>query len=857
MLCILVLISIASVNAVDMNNSIQSKEFDNNKNIIDENEYIGEINNFNDNSLIKSNNNKNVLSNNSLKNNLLESSNNNLLSGDNPEIIKSDNSENQILAADGTTLNNEVKNGGHIILKYKLYSLNGARINLVSNTFIDGNGTIIDGQSKNSGFNINNVHNVILNNITFINCFNNNEKARGTCIVITGTNTYDINVTNCYFNNIKSGWGSAVYVHHDSQSVHGVNIINCTVNKSYTVNAGAFNIAHYAVSGHDIYYRAPYNNHIINCTLIDCSSNNNGGGIEFMSKDSSIEKCTFINCIASGEFNQEGGGIVLYSNALNNLIDQCTFINCKAEKAGGAISSKNESNKNVTITNCIFIGCNSPKGGGVYFNGDPSYMNNCSFINCRADNGGALYFNAAHSHVTNCTFDNNSAITGGAICFNGKACTLTDCNITNNIATGHGGGLYFAATDSYILRCAFINNTSLGDGGGMCSQAPKGSISYVEASTFIGNKAPTGMDFYSHPGSQIKFIGLKFNVLWLTNDNEMDGSVEASVLNGYGTWYNKPARWDNDAMEFLNTENGKITIYLVGDITSLDEKILNIPNLEIIGYDKDTNPIGASVDLSGWNHRAFTVAATNVMFKNIMFKNSNLISGDGGVIKISSSRVSQIRNCTFINNTATYGGAVSFNNTVHNGIFIVNDSTFKANKALIHGGALYFGNSSDFTNILDTVIQDNRIITDPSENAAAYYQSRMDIINTPLYYFLDPFSIEHERNNSEGNNPIITNHGILCREEVYVSLSYALNPEQKKGNGTAYNDTTDFISGIALVKATGGTIHFLPNEVYTLEDIKRLEPGFNWYVEFFKFNIFLEGNNCTFSNFGTTMISIL
>ena len=562
--------------------------------------------------------------------------------------MSSENSENQILTADGTTLNNEVKNGGHVILKYKLYTLNGARINLVSNTFIDGNGSIIDGQNKNSGFNLNNIHNVTFNNVTFINCINPNTKnGRGACIVITGTNTYDINVTNCYFNNIQSHWGPAVYVHHESRSVHGVNIINCTVNKSYTSAAGAFNIAHYTVSGHDVYYQAPYDNHIINCTLIDCRSINNGGGIEFMSKDSSIEKCTFINCKAGGTNEMEGGAIVLYSNALNNLIDQCTFINCRADIAGGAISSKSQSNNNVTIINCIFINCSSPKGGGVFFNGDPSYMNNCSFINCKADNGGALYFNAAHSHVTNCSFDNNSAVTGGAIYFNGKACTLTDCNLTNNVATGHGGGLYFAATDSYILRCNFINNTANTDGGGMCSQAPKGSISYVEASTFMGNKAPTGMDFYSHPGSQIKFIGLKFNVLWLTNDNQMDEGVEASVVNGYGTWYDKPARWDNDAMNFLNTENGKITIYLVGDITSFDEKILNIPNLEIIGYDKDTNPIGATVNLAGWNHRAFSVAATNIMFKNILFKNSNLTSGDGGVIKVSSSRVSQIRNCTF------------------------------------------------------------------------------------------------------------------------------------------------------------------------------------------------------------------
>ena len=285
-------------------------------------------------------------------------------------------------------------------------------------------------------------------------------------------------------------------------------------------------------------------------------------------------------------------------------------------------------------------------------------------------------------------------------------------------------------------------------------------------------------------------------------------------------------------------------------IISLNEKILDIPNLEIVGYDSVNNPHGAVVDLAGWNHRAFNVAATNVMIKNIVFKNSNLTNADGGVIKVSSSRVFQIRNCTFINNTAVYGGAVSFNNTVHNGIFIVNDSTFLANKALVHGGALYLDNSSDFTNILDTVIQDNRIISNPDENAAAYYQARRNITANPLYYFLDPFSLSNERNNSDMNNSIVINGAVLCREEVYVSLSHALNPGGRKGNGTAYNDTTDFITGFALVKATGGTIHFMANEVYTLDDLKALEPGYNWYMEIYKFNIFLEGNNCTLVNIG-------
>ena len=671
------------------------------------------------------------------------------------------------------------------------------------------------------------------NGNTVINCnFNKTHRSddnsgRGIAILIL--NGANILIDNCNISDIKhaGGYGGGITIGAGA----GYKCQNITIN-----HCNFHNIT-ISYSGVGIYTGGHNkNNPVSDIKIYNCNFNrgrfdysgSRGSAIELNANHAFIINCTFTNNYAGGS-----GALGLFSTATYCTIINCTFINNTA-KQGGAISLEQEACHDAHIINCTFIN-NTAKA----ISGDK-----------QSGGGGAIAFYASKSLINNCTFINNTASEGGAIQFKANNCNVTDCDFIGNNALAHGGGIYFAAHNSYVLRCDFINNTANTDGGGMCSQAPKGSISYVEASKFIGNKAPTGTDFYSHPGSQIKFIGLKFNVLWLTNDNEMDEGVESSVLNGYGTWYDKPARWDSDAMDFLNTEGGKITIYLVGDITSFDEKMLNIPNFEIIGYDKDTNPVGATVDLSGWNHRAFTVAATNIMFKNILFKNSNLASGDGGVIKVSSSRVSQIRNCTFINNTATYGGAVSFNNTVHNGIFIVNDSTFKMNKALIHGGALYFDNSSDFTTILETVIQDNRIITNSSENAAAYYQSRMNITSNPLYYFLDSFSIDHERNNSDTNNPINTNHGILCREDVYVSLSYAFNPGRQKGNGTSYNDTTDFISGIALVKATGGTIHFLPNEIYTLEDIRNLEPGFNWYVEFFKFNIFIEGNNCTFSNFG-------
>ena len=281
----------------------------------------------------------------------------------------------------------------------------------------------IDGLNTASGLTLNNVHNITLNNLTFIECAQGSGVKRG-AIQITGTNTYDIKITNCHFITVSSGWGSAIYVDHNSQSVHALYIINCTVENSKVTAAAAIEIGHNIISGHDAYYKAPYDNHIVGCTFIDCFANN-AGAIEIMSKDSSIEDCHFINCnAANGPVRESiGGAILFYRSALNNIVDGCTFIDCLSDRGGGAISSQDVGNYNITISNCNFVRCTSTKydgnGGAVYLNGDPTYLYNCNFTNCTGNNG-VLYFDAANSYVYNCNFIDNNAKYGGAVYFNGK-----------------------------------------------------------------------------------------------------------------------------------------------------------------------------------------------------------------------------------------------------------------------------------------------------------------------------------------------------------------------------------------------------------------------------------------------------
>lgn len=69
-------------------------------------------------------------------------------------------------------------------------------------------------------------------------------------------------------------------------------------------------------------------------------------------------------------------------------------------------------------------------------------------------------------------------------------------------------------------------------------------------------------------------------------------------------------------------------------------------------------------------------AADNVVFNGFSFQNG-LTTGKGGAIL--STRLCEVQNCEFINNKASYGGAISGVTTVRNGLFIKNIATVNGN----------------------------------------------------------------------------------------------------------------------------------------------------------------------------------
>ena len=86
--------------------------------------------------------------------------------------------------------------------------------------------------------------------------------------------------------------------------------------------------------------------------------------------------------------------------------------------------------------------------------------------------------------------------------------------------------------------------------------------------------------------------------------------------------------------------------------------------------------------------------SSNITIQNIIFINGkNRLSFSGGAIDVYDSRDCGISNCTFINNHANDGGAISWSAWCVNGR--VSNCTFINNTAEKNGGAIYWYNSND------------------------------------------------------------------------------------------------------------------------------------------------------------------
>ena len=177
------------------------------------------------------------------------------------------------------------------------------------------------------------------------------------------------------------------------------------------------------------------------------------------------------------------------------------------------------------------------------------------------------------------------------------------------------------------------------------------------------------------------------------------------------------------ASDNLNPENissiDDETNLKVSNIDDLDKRIQNSTPDSIIKLEKDVYVsndtqcqginIYNNITIDGQGHKIdgnaaemdflFKIYSDDVVLKNIVFSNWDLIYSYNTIEWTANN--GQMRNCTFINNTAHYGGAVDW--TGINGMLI--NCTF-INNVAENGGAVYwygiYGNIAECTFINNT-----------------------------------------------------------------------------------------------------------------------------------------------------------
>ncbi|MCI7291995.1 MAG: hypothetical protein MR504_07370 [Methanobrevibacter woesei] len=304
----------------------------------------------------------------------------------------------------------------------------------------------------------------------------------------------------------------------------------------------------------------------------------------------------------------------------------------------------------LTLNNAVIINGRADQGGAI-FNDGALNINNSVLINGRADQGGAI-FNDGALNINNSVLINGRADLGGAI-FNDGALNINNVTLKDNTALSYGGAIY-----------------------------SHGDVS-ISDSTLDGNDI---VNRGTSPGSDPDFGGAAIFIygdLKITNSNVVNnlknydnGDLLSAVIMTYGDvtvsssyFANNSGRWGAAISSHSTT----------GDI---------LVNIENSVFEDNQGLYGTGVLIYG---SEFTITNTTFI-NNTAWGKGNMTpnNNNGGAIQIYGSTADgEVVDSIFIGNNAHYGGAIAISE--NNGVVIKN-STFINNSATV-GGAIFAGTS--------------------------------------------------------------------------------------------------------------------------------------------------------------------
>ena len=277
-----------------------------------------------------------------------------------------------------------------------------------------------------------------------------------------------------------------------------------------------------------------------------------------------------------------------------------------------------------------------------------------------------------------------------------------------------------------------------------------------------------------------------------------------------------------DVSDISNSEpietnpNDDISLEADGTFTDLSSQIESASPNETITLDKDYywdgsgNYIGIelnkTITIDGQGHtidaesadggyvRIFNIYGTDIVLKNIVFANAdrNYNQVGGGAIYVFEDATVSIINCTFVNNTAAFGGAINSYGGVN-----ITDCLFYNNSVTYNGGAIvgsaetpgftgaylhvtnskFYNNSAGYGGAILGGYESNVTIADSEfiNNSARYNGGALDFTTyvTPVYVSNSIF--KNNRANNGGAIYLATAEPIVIVDDCVFENNNAIN----------------------------------------------------------------------------------
>ena len=511
---------------------------------------------------------------------------------------------------------------------------------------IDGQGHTIDlkGSSKHDHYFVVKSGNVIFKNINFINGYNKDGDKGG---AISFEDKAIGTIINCTF---KNCWAED----------HGGAIADRTGNKLTVINSTFIGNKASDDNGGAIFCKGPL--YVEGCLFESNKAEVDGGAI-FCEKDVNVIRSVF-NCNkASGALAHQcyGGAIRAEGNV---YIDNSTFRkNYSADKGGAVYAKKIKVNQNQgkQSFNSFFIENEAgDNDGGAFQALDDVLVKNALFRGNKAEARGGAICTCEDMSVSNCLFESNKVsgatvedCVGGAI-FVEKKAHIDNSTFIHNYAEEGGaifaGYVYINMNQNEIqpTNSFLIENEACDEDGGAIKALHAVNVKYA---LFRGNKAEDEGDaIYAHGDFSYSPVNIYDCVF--VNGNSVKGKIHEYSSNGSFNSLSDLIN-DNDDTEISLNRNYTFNSTFVDDY-------LFTPGIKI-NRSLTINGNGFTIDGSH-KARIFNISSdVHVKFLNINFINGNAdrdFRVNGGAIYSLYNDCCLVENCTFIANTANFGGAM-------------------------------------------------------------------------------------------------------------------------------------------------------------------------------------------------------